>query len=137
MKQTLFVFGGALVGGLLGYLAFSWLLGHHIYAGALPGGLLGLGAGLGKPRAIWPAILCGLLATALGLFSDWSFFPFKADDSLAFYLLHVHHLDTITLLMIVLGGAIGFWVPFRRREMGHPSRAGEESPEKTAEGSDL
>jgi hypothetical protein len=137
MKQTLFVLGGALVGGIVGYLAFGWILSQGFVALALPGGLLGVGAGLGKPRTLWPAILCGLFATALGLFTDWSFFPFKADHSLAFYLLHIHQVDTITLVMIALGGAIGFWVPFRRREMGPPRGAGKGLPEKTAEGSGL
>jgi hypothetical protein len=29
---------------------------------------------------------------------------------------HIHDLNTVTLVMIALGGALGFWMPFRRTE---------------------
>jgi hypothetical protein len=114
MKQTLLVLGGALVGGILGYLAFFWIAAQGFYGLVLPGGLLGLGAGLGKPRTVWLAVACGLAATALGLVAEWRYAPFVKDDSLTYFLLHIHELKPITLLMIGLGGLVGFWVPYGR-----------------------
>src|SRR5262249_34107067 len=56
------------------------------------------------------------LAIALGLFTEYRFAPFADDDSLGYFLAHVLDLRPLTLLMIGLGGLIGFWVPFRRRK---------------------
>jgi hypothetical protein len=134
MKQIILTLCGALVGGILGYLAFFWIASQGFYVMVLPGGLLGLGASIGKPRSLWLAGLCGLAATALGLFTEWRYAPFKKDDSLVFFLQHIHHLEPITLLMIALGGAMGFWVPFRRRETDTRPPAGKSVPEKADEG---
>jgi hypothetical protein len=137
MKNTLLVLGGAVAGGLVGYWAFFWILKQGFYALILPGGLLGLGAGLARNRSLPLAIVCGLLATALGLFAEWRCSPFEKDDSLGYFLLHVHHNPPITLLMIALGGFFGFWVPFRRigdrpRPDGVPKRAAGESSQESA-----
>jgi hypothetical protein len=126
MKQTVITLGGAIAGGVLGYFACFWLAGQGFYALALPGGLLGLGAGLGKNRSVALAVLCGLVAVGLGLYTDWHLFPFAKDNSLQYYLLHVHDLSPVTLLMIAIGGAIGFCVPFRRIEPG--DRTGASTP---------
>src|SRR5207237_6613579 len=126
MLPTLLVFGGALLGGALGYAAFFWVASQGFYGMILPGGLLGLGAGLARGRYVWPAVVCGLLALGLGLFTEWRFDPFRADKSLGYFLGHVHELKPVTLLMIGLGGLIGFWLPFRRAEKGN--RAGSEPP---------
>src|SRR5215471_7924041 len=102
MKQTLLVLGGALVGGILGYLAFFWIAAQGFYALVLPGGLLGVGAGLGKPRTVLFAVGCSIAAVVLGLVTEWRFAPFLKDDSLTYFLLHIHELKPITLLMIGL-----------------------------------
>ena len=133
MKHTLLMLAGAIAGGVLGYFACFWLASQGFYALALPGGLLGLGAGLGKSRSVVPAVLCGLAAVGLGLFTDWRFFPFAKDDSLQFYLLHIHDLSPVTLLMIAIGGAIGFCVPFRRIEPRGRTGPGGPGPAKAAE----
>jgi len=116
MKETIVTLAGAAIGAALGYFAFAWLLRHGWYGMILPGGLLGMGAAFGKPRSLWLAVACGFAALALGLFTEWRFFPFRKDDSLAFFLKHVTEKDSTTLLMIAIGGALGFWMPFRRRE---------------------
>src|SRR4051794_166205 len=92
MKQTFLVTCGALVGGILGFLAFSWIASQGFYALALPGGLLGLGAGIGKARNILVAVTCGLAATALGLFTEWRYAPFVNDESLGYFLVHAFQL---------------------------------------------
>jgi hypothetical protein len=115
MKHRFLVLCGALGGGTLGYFAFFWIATQGFYALALPGALLGLGAGILTNRSILVAVGCGLAATALGLFTEWRFAPFRDDDSLGYFLMHVSALKPITVVMILVGGLIGFWVPYRRR----------------------
>lgn len=121
MKNIALVFGGAILGGLIGHLAFRWLLSQGFYGLALPGGLVGLGAGIAACRQVWPSVACGVLALAVGLVTEWRSFPFRADDSFGYFLSHLHELKPYTLLMLVAGTAIGFWVPFRRVEPVQPS----------------
>lgn len=116
MKNNFLAFAGALLGGTVGYFAFFWIAAQGLYGPALPGGLLGLGAGIVKTRSIGVAVTCGLLATALGLFTEFRFAPFIKDPSLSYFLSHVFDLRPMTLLMIAVGGTIGFWIPFRQRE---------------------
>lgn len=123
MKFSILALCGALVGGFLGYLLFFWMAAHGFYGLVLPGGLLGLGAGIVKNRSIGVAVACGLLATALGLFTEYRFAPFVADASLAYFVAHVLDLSPVTLVMVALGGFLGFWVPFRRREQQQAKRA--------------
>ena len=63
--------GQRIAGGALGYFGFELMLKQGYYGMVLPGGLLGLGAGIGKNRWLWLAILCGIAALALGLFTEW------------------------------------------------------------------
>jgi len=127
MKQTIPVLCGALVGGTLGYFAFFWVAAQGFYALALPGGLLGLGAGVFKNRSTLVAAGCGLAATALGVFTEWRYAPFRDDESLGYFLGHLGALKPITLVMILVGGLVGFWVPYRRtatKAAPEPGRAG-------------
>ena len=116
MKQAALVLGGAVLGGVVGYFAFFWIAQQGFYGIALPGGLLGLGAGCVACRWRWPAVVCGVLALALSLFTEWKFAPFLKDESLSYFLLHLHEKAAVKLLMIAAGTCIGFWVPFRRVE---------------------
>ncbi len=118
MKNIVIALGGACLGGVLGFFGFSLLLGQGFYALVLPGGLLGLGAGIVPTRSILVAVVCGLAAIALGLFTQFHFFRFPDDDSLSYFLSHLGSLRPVTLLMIAVGGVIGFYVPFRRRLPG-------------------
>jgi hypothetical protein len=116
MKDTVLLFVGAAVGGIIGYYGAVWMARQGFYALVLPGGLLGIGAALGKSKSIAPAILCCIAAIALGLFTDWRIEPFIKDASLGFYLKHLSDLMPVTFLMIAAGAALGFWLPFRRME---------------------
>lgn len=114
MKQTVLVLAGAVAGGVVGYLAFAWLYGYGFYGMVLPGGLLGIGAGLARNRSVLVAIVCGLLATGLGLYTEWHFRPWVRDESLGYFLAHIPELSPVTLLMIAAGGVIGFYIPYGR-----------------------
>lgn len=113
-KDDVLVLIGATLGGLAGYFAFWWIYRQGFYGLVLPGGLLGFGAGIFRPRSKVTPIICSAAALALGLFTEWHFFPFKQDKSLGFFLTHVHHNPPITLIMIAVGTVVGFWIPFRR-----------------------
>jgi len=115
---------GAAIGGALGYLIFFFFSGNGFYGLIIPGGLLGIGAAVFKSRSLVIAIVCGLSAVALGLFTEWHFFPFLADGSFGYFLAHFYQLNATTLVMIAVGGAIGFWAPFRNWLEGHPASRG-------------
>src|SRR5690348_17084569 len=107
MKNNLLALCGALAGGTLGYFAFSWIWDQGFYALVLPGALLGFGAGIVPNRSVLVAVVCGLLATALGVFTEYRFFPFVADHSFLYFVSHVYELKPLTLVMIAVGGLIG------------------------------
>ncbi len=127
MKDIALVIGGALVGGVIGFFAFFWIADQGFYAMILPGGLIGIGAGLVRNRSLGLAIGCGVAAVALGLFTEWKYMPFRDDKSLGYFLAHVHKLTPLTLLMIAVGGVLGFWGPFRewQREANLKPKSGE------------
>ena len=95
---------GAALGGCLGYFAFFWIARQGFYALLLPPALLGLGAGLcARGRSVFLAVICSVAGLALGLFTEWRLAPFVADDSLAYFITHVHTLKPITMIMLGLG----------------------------------
>ena len=101
---------GAAVGGAAGYFATGWLARQGFYAMALPGAALGFGAGLlVAKRCPGVAIVCGVLALALGLFTEWKNFPFIADHTFSYFLRHVGDLRPMTMILIGLGALGGYW----------------------------
>jgi hypothetical protein len=107
---------GAAVGGGVGYFAFFWAAKQGFYALALPGGLLGLAAGLcARERSPILAVICGVAGLFLGLFTEWHFAPFVADQSLSYFLAHVHTLRPVTLLMLALGVFLSYSLALRRK----------------------
>jgi hypothetical protein len=106
---------GAVVGGVIGHFAFLWIARQGFYALVLPGALAGLGGGFFvKQKSIPLAVVCGGIALATGIFSEWRFRPFIADSRLGYFMTHLHQLHTVTLIMIALGGLIGFWFALGR-----------------------
>src|SRR5437867_10522229 len=111
MKNLALGLLGAAAGGVVGYLVFLWAAHQGFYALMLPGALIGAGGGLlVKDKSVARAAICGAAALALGLFSEWRFAPFTADQSLSYFISHVHQLSPLTLLMIAIGGVFGFWL---------------------------
>jgi hypothetical protein len=105
---------GAAIGGAVGYFLFFWIAKLGFYGLMIPGAMLGLGAGMFRNRSIAVAVICGLAALILGLFTEWKFRPFIKDEGLGFFVANILNLSPVTLVMIVLGGVVGFWCPFPR-----------------------
>ncbi|HVQ42759.1 MAG TPA: hypothetical protein VMS54_11140 [Vicinamibacterales bacterium] len=103
----------AIAGGALGYAAFFWLIASGYYGLALPGGLAGVAAGLIAHRSRWIAFVVGAGGLALGVFTEFRAAPFLADDSFRYFLTHLTDLRPVTQVMVLLGGGIAFWGPFR------------------------
>jgi hypothetical protein len=102
--------GGAVLGAVLGYWVFVWLLWHGFYALILPGTLLGLGFGLfSRRQSTWWGIGCGVLGVAMGVFSEWRTAPFVEDGGLLFFLSHLYQLRPPAIVLILLGGLFAFW----------------------------
>ena len=107
---------GALAGAIIGYAMFVWLAQQGFYALAIPGAALGLGCGLStRRRSLGTGLACGVLAILLGVFTEWRFFPFVKDGSLAFFISHFNELKPVTLLMIAAGGIFGAYFGMGRR----------------------
>jgi hypothetical protein len=113
----------AAVGGTVGYFLFFWAAKQGYYALILPGGLLGFAAGMVKCKSIAVAILCGLSALALGFYAEWRFAPFVADKSFGYFATHLLELKPVTLIMVAIGGLIGFWAPFQQSRRTVASQA--------------
>jgi hypothetical protein len=102
---------GAIVGGVLGFYTFGWLLSYGFYGLMIPGAFLGLGCSLlARHPSTIRGVLCGVAGLGLAIFSEWKFRPFAADESLSYLLTHLTSLTPVTLLMIGVGAAIAFWV---------------------------
>ena len=109
MNLVLGIIGGV-VGALVGWLIFAWLLGFGMYAMILPGALVGLGVGIGsRSFSVGLGVFAALAAIALGVFLEWKYLPFVADESLSYFLKNVLQINPIHLLMIVAGGVAGYW----------------------------
>lgn len=95
---------GAAIGGALGWFAFAWLYSQGFYALIAPPALLGLGAGvLAQGRSQTLGVICGFAGGLLALATEWYFCPFKADSSLPYFIMHIHKLQALTWILVVLG----------------------------------
>ena len=101
---------GGLVGGYVGYHLFFWITRQGFYALILPGGLLGLGCGaLARHHSAARGAVCAAAALLLGVYTDWKFEPFVENQSLSYYLTHLHQLTPVTMLMIAVGALVAYW----------------------------
>jgi hypothetical protein len=117
---------GAVIGGALGYAVFFALARQGFYAMVLPGALLGLGCGLlSGTKSMSLGVVCAVLGLALGIYTEWRFAPFKADDSLTFFITHLFDLNNIKLIMIAVGALAAGWFGLGRERYGRRSPGGE------------
>ena len=108
---------GAAVGGAAGYVLFFWLTRQGFYAMVVPGALIGFGCAMASQiRSVGLALFCAVTAAALGIFIEWRFRPLLEDDSFGFFLQHLERLQTMTLIMIAVGGLVAGWIGLGRQK---------------------
>ena len=101
---------GTLAGAALGMVAFWGLYRGGLYAIMLPGVLAGLGGGYPlKQRSLAIGLFAAIVSLPAMVLTEWWFRPFVKDESLLFFLAHVHHLPKAALLMMLLGIVAAFW----------------------------
>ena len=115
MKNDILALVAAVAAGIAGVFVFLWIGSQGFYALILPGAMIGLAASSLKPKLQSTCIVCGLMALAAGLLSEWKLRPFIKDDSLAYFLAHLRDLKPITVILISVGTVMGFYFPFRHR----------------------
>jgi hypothetical protein len=102
---------GGVVGGVAGCFIFRWLAKQGMYGIMIPGALIGLGAGLAaRDRSVTLGVICATAALVLSLYAEWWLFPFIKDNSLTYFLTHLHQLRPMTLIMMGLGVAFAYWL---------------------------
>ena len=100
---------GAVIGGVIGWFAFDWLLSHGFYALALPGALVGWGFGLLSRRSMLiGGLFCAVAGFALMVVCHWS--HSVTDDSLLHYVTHQHQISQTTYLFLAIGTLFSFWL---------------------------
>lgn len=127
---------GAVIGGALGALLFHFALKNGFYAIVLPGAIAGMFCGGFMGRRYLPAgILCGIFATALTLGVEWWYFPFRKDQSLAYFVAHVHQLRPFKLALLALGPFLAVWFGMGREGAAWlgPRQRPRKGPQREAE----
>ena len=115
-SSTWFVVSGSLLGAVVGFLVFAWLVKTFgAYGFAIPGVAVGLGASAKSGAPAWAAFFSGVVGLVAGIFATWKMAPFRADGSLGYFFAHLHQLPSYQQILIVLGAAIALWLPWRRR----------------------
>ena len=100
---------GAAIGGAVGYFILFWMLKKGYYALVLPPSLMGLAAGFcARGRSVLLAILCGIAGLSLALFIEWKLSAFEVDRSLFYFLTHVHRVNQVDLIVLIVGPILGF-----------------------------
>jgi len=112
--------GGA-TGGALGWVLSLALIRWGVLSTMLPGLLMGMGCGwLSGTRSHVLGVAAGVASFAISVVATWQIAPFIVDDSLHFFVMHLHKLPLMWLLMIVLSGVCGYWFGLGRRPYNRP-----------------
>lgn len=128
---------GGLAGGILGHFAFLWIVRQGFYGIILPGVLAGAACGaLSGRRSVGLGVWCAALGIVLGVWSEWSFAPFIRDPGLGYFLTHLDHLRPMTMILIALGGALGYWFGIGREAGACARPSAEAAPTRPAAGPD-
>jgi hypothetical protein len=102
---------GGIAGGIFGVVLFFWIAKQGFYALVLPGAAVGLGCGLlARHKSALRGVACAFAALGLGLYTEWRFEPFVADDRFRYLVVHFYELKPITLIMIGLGVALAYYL---------------------------
>ena len=108
---------GAIVGAVLGYFAFSWLLNYGMYAGVLPGSLIGVGFSIAARRPLMAAgIVCGICGLIFGFWCDAH--TNAPPETLVQYFQTFEQVPAANKIMIAVGGLMAFWFGKGNRHYG-------------------
>ncbi len=101
---------GSIVGASLGYYLLHFLAQQGFYAIVLPGALTGLGCGsLSRHRSMLLGIVCAVVGAMAGILGEWNIAPFIKDDSLGYFLTHLHQVRPLSQFLILVGSLMAFW----------------------------
>ena len=105
---------GAIIGGLLGYLLFEFLLVRGgLYAGILPGAMVGVGySTAARRKELVPGMICGAVGLVFGFWSD-AVTNVPAQD-LVSYFQEFDRVPFSNKIMITVGGIAAFWFGYGR-----------------------
>ena len=114
---------GAIIGGVVGYALFQWILRQGFRAEAIPGALVGAGFGLLSGKRSWIlGLVAGILGSMWGIVVEWRFFPFADDESFAYFIANLHQKPQIVLIALGVGSLVAFWLglgaDFSKRRTG-------------------
>ena len=103
--------GGAIVGAVLGLVAFTLLIKYvGVYAMAIPGALVGVVCSYCITRRILVlGIVCAAIAATTMIIAEWWNFPFRKNDGLGFFLQNLGQLSGLFWISLFLGSGLAFW----------------------------
>ncbi len=114
---------GAAAGAVAGYYLCFWIARQGFYGIMLPGACVGWGCGaLSGRRSLLLGGVCGVLGLAAGIYTEWQMFPFSADESLSYFLAHLHKLNGLTQGLILFGAVCAAWFGLGRQGGAWPRR---------------
>jgi hypothetical protein len=111
---------GAILGAILGGWLTNLIVSQGLYAIPLVGLTTGFGAvTLARRGGVGIAIVAGLVSLVGAIVTEWKIFPFIVDDSLSYFLQHLHQVIPIHLILIAVAAAGAAWIayaaPIKRR----------------------
>ena len=116
---------GAIVGSVVGLLAY-WIAlrnGYHLLVAV--GASLGIGCGwMGRRRSLAWGTGTAVLAVAFSIVIEWHFLPFSADDSFRYFMGHLGDLPVKSKISLIAVGIIGFYFGMGRNRKAKRGRIG-------------
>ncbi len=109
---------GAFVGAAIGILVYWFLLRNNVQAPILVPGVTGVVAGLaGAKRDVKMGLITAVIAIPATILPDAIWLPFTMDESIGYFLPHLHKLNPIRigpislpmLLVYAIGIGLAFW----------------------------
>jgi hypothetical protein len=105
---------GAAVGAYVAKLGFR----AGIYALIAVGPLAGLGTRAAvlflRAKGDWIlALMVGAIALVAGIWTEWMCMPFQIDDSLPYFITHLHQVYAFHLLIVCIGAVVGGFIAWR------------------------
>ena len=106
---------GAMVGAGVGVWVSNLAWRSGLYAVIVVGILTGFGAILLARRGNWGvALVAGVIGLAGGILAEWWILPMRDDDSLTYFVTHIHQVYPFDLLIIGVGAVCAAYIGWRK-----------------------